>query len=221
MERIEPFQSEIAQKLSETGKYLLRNQLAWGTSGNMSARLDENTMLVTASGTEMGNLAPDDFTVCDVQTGKWEGERKPSKEVPMHIGIYQQRPDAKVVLHSSPFYTTLIACSNERIDSSLFIESMYYLEDVAYVDYYHPGTKELGAAVKEISSQANVIIMKNHGVILFDESFADAVMRLETLEMAARMIITAKSSGIPLNKLPDGTISDFLENSLYKPRKKK
>ncbi|WP_067936911.1 class II aldolase/adducin family protein [Alicyclobacillus kakegawensis] len=213
-------QSKIAQKLIETGKYLLANQLAWGTSGNISARVDEQHMLITASGTQMGDLSADDFSLYNFQTGTWDGSRRPSKEVPMHAGIYQKREDAKVVLHSSPFYTTLIASSAEPVVSELFIEAMYYLEDVAYVDYFHPGTVELGEAVREQAENGHVIILKNHGVILFDDSFSDAIMRLETLEMACRMIITAKSAGIPLTKIPDHLVRDFLESGKYKPRKR-
>jgi len=212
-------QTEVAQQLIETGKYMLAHQLAWGTSGNVSARMDDTQMLITASGTELGNLQLDDFSLCNVASGTSEGSRKPSKEVPMHIGIYQTRKDAHVVLHSSPFYTTLMASSEEPIVSELFIETMYFLEDVAYVDYVHPGTAALGDAVKEQSTYAHVIILKNHGVILFDDSFADAKMRLETLEMACRMIVTAKSAGIPLRKIADGVVRDFLDSAKYKPRK--
>jgi L-fuculose-phosphate aldolase len=212
-------QVQISKQLIDAGKYLLANQLAWGTSGNISARLDDERMLITASGTKMGDLKPDDFALCNFETGLWEGNRKPSKEVPMHTGIYQIRNDANVILHSAPFYTTLIASSEEPIVSVLFVETMYYLEDVAYVDYFHPGTVELGEAVKEQAENGHVIILKNHGVILFDDSFSDAIMRLETLEMACRMIVTAKSAGIKLTKIPDQVVSDFLENARYKPRK--
>ncbi len=219
-EMVEFNQSEIARQLIDTGKYMLANQLAWGTSGNLSARVDREHMLITASGTEMGNLQMDDFSLCNFVEGTWTGSRKPSKEVPMHTAIYQTREDANVVLHSSPFYTTLMASSQEPIVSELFIETMYFLEDVAYVDYYHPGTSELGDAVKEQAEIAHVIILRNHGVILFDDSFADARMRLETLEMACRMIVTAKSAGIPLTKIPDNVVRDFLEGARYKPRKR-
>lgn len=210
----------LRQSLIDTGKYLLTYQLAWGTSGNMSARIDDQFMFITASGTFMGNLAQDDFAKCRIDTGEWVGERRPSKEIPMHSGIYQQRPDAKVILHSSPFYTTLFACSEEPIISELFIETMYYLEHIAYADYHHPGSQGLGEAVREQALNANVIMMRNHGVIVFDDNVADCVMRLETLEMACRMILQAKQAGIRLSKIPDQTVREFLENGNYKPRKR-
>lgn len=212
--------TKLKQELIETGKYLLKHELAWGTSGNMSARVkDHSTMLMTASGTYMGDLKQNDFVECNVVTGEWTGDRKPSKEIPMHKAIYQQREDANVILHSSPFYTTLVSCSNEVIHSELFIETMYYLENVGYIDYHHPGSQDLGDAVYEKAALANTIMMRNHGMILFDKTFKNALMRLETLEMACRMMIEAKQAGITLNKVPERTVSEFRETGVYKPRK--
>ncbi|OXS78693.1 class II aldolase/adducin family protein [Domibacillus enclensis] len=207
-------------ELIHAAKYMIDHQLAWGTSGNVSVRQDDQHMLITASGTKMAELTENDFVQWNIQTNEASGVRKASKETPMHSGIYVNRPDARVILHSSPFYTTLFACSQETIVSELFIETMYYLEDIAYVDYFHPGTTELGEAVAEQSLSANIVMMRNHGVVVFDDSISDALMRLETLEMACRMIAKAKECGIALTKIPDQVVSHFLEDSRYKPRKK-
>ncbi|MFC0274595.1 class II aldolase/adducin family protein [Metabacillus herbersteinensis] len=210
---------DIKKELREAGQYLKSNQLAWGTSGNISAISDDGHMVITASGTYLANLNDDDFVICEIATGNYEGRRKASKETPMHTGIYRQRDDVKAVLHSSPFYTTLFACSNEEIISKLFIETMYYLENIAYVDYFHPGTQELGDAVSEQAAKANIIILKNHGVVVYDDSISEAIMRLETLEMACKMILKAKECSVKLNHIPDTVVKSFLEESRYKPRK--
>lgn len=208
------------QQLINTGHYLISNHLAWGTSGNISARINSNRMIITASGTYMANLGQNDFVDCQIDTGQIEGTREASKETPMHLGIYRQRNDAQAILHSSPFYTTLFSCSNEPILSELFVETMYYLEDIAYVDYYHPGSQELAEAITEQARNANIIIMRNHGVVVFDDSVSEAQMRLETLEMACRMILKAKESGVQLKMIPEKTVQSFLEDSFYKTRKK-
>lgn len=208
------------QQLINTGQYLISNQLAWGTSGNISVRTDSNEMLITASGTYMANLSESDFVKFNISTGQNYSERKASKETPMHLGIYQKREDIKAILHSSPFYTTLFACSNEVILSELFVETMYYLENIFYIDYFHPGSQELAEAITTQSSHANIIIMRNHGVVVLDDSLLEAQMRLQTLEMACRMILKAKESGIKLSLIPQKTVQNFLNDSFYKPRKK-
>lgn len=126
---------------------MVARTLAWGTSGNVSARLGAERMLVSASGTALGAMGEGDFVTVRLADGAWEGAREPSKEVPMHRAIYLARADAQVVLHSSPHYTTLIACSEETISAELFIETMYYSERIAWVDYAHPGSAKLGESV--------------------------------------------------------------------------
>ncbi|EGO64815.1 class II aldolase/adducin family protein [Acetonema longum] len=206
------------EQLIRTGRHLLAAQLAWGTSGNMSARIDTDTMIITASGTQMGNLNSDDFVECEIFTGKVTGTKKASKETPMHIGIYREREDINAVLHSSPFYATLFSCSDTPIDSRLFVETMYYLENIAYVDYFHPGAQELADAIMKSAKAANVIIMRHHGVVILDKNISEAIVRLETLEMACRMILQAKASGVRLNSISDAVVKSFLEDSGYRPR---
>lgn len=210
--------SELESTLIDVGRAMLAANLAWGTSGNLSARQGADAMLVSASGTALGAMAAGDFVCVRVSDGRWEGGRRPSKEAPMHRGIYLARADAQVVLHSSPHYTTLLACSGEAVPADLFIETMYYLERVAWVDYAHPGSAELGESVQMAAGGAEVIMLRNHGVILFDRSAAEALLRLQTLEMACRMVAEARSAGIPLRRIPATVMNEFLESGRYKPR---
>ncbi|GGB48145.1 class II aldolase/adducin family protein [Virgibacillus dakarensis] len=211
----------LISKLIDTGNYLQQRRLAWGNSGNMSARYSEDSMIMTGSGTNMGDLTEDDFVRVNIDSQKWEGTKWPSKEIPMHRSIYLSRSDANVIIHASPFWSTLIACSEQKIDSKLFIESMYYLQAISYVDYFHPGSTELGKGVARAGEEANVIFLKNHGVIVFDDSFEEAKMRIETLELACKMVVLSKASSIPLSVLSEETAQDFVENSVYKRGGKK
>ncbi|RPI48981.1 MAG: class II aldolase/adducin family protein, partial [Chloroflexi bacterium] len=79
--------------MQAAGSYLLAHGLTWGTSGNVSVRLGAEAFLVTASGTDLGSLGPDDFVACPLAEGNAPGEtlggygRRPSKEAPMHRAI--------------------------------------------------------------------------------------------------------------------------------------
>jgi len=208
----------LESQLTAAGRAMVERGLVWGTTGNLSARLEGGRMLVSASGTALGELQAGDLVTVNLSDGRWSGTRKPSKEVPMHVAIYGARTDAQVVLHSSPHYTTLLACSNEAIPAELFIETMYYLERVAWVDYAHPGTAELGESVGRAAAAAEVVMMRNHGVIVFDRSAAEALVRLQVLEMACRIVVEAKAAGITLNRIPAERMREFLDSGRYKPR---
>ncbi len=209
----------IAQ-LQGAGRYMLEHELTWGNAGNVSARINADRYVITASGTRLGELETDDLVECGVRQATVPSNgHKPSKERPMHEAIYAERPEINAVLHASPFYSTLIACSDVMLPSSWFVESMYYLERVARVPYCHPGSAELGAAVREYAVRANVLLLDNHGVLVYDTSVHEALNALHTLEMTCRMWLQARSAGVSLRELPQPVVEDFLVGAAYKPRR--
>ncbi len=206
------------QELIAAGQFLLQNNLTWGNAGNLSARLSPDTYLVTASGTHLGELTEADFVTCDL-AGRALSPGKPSKETPMHQAIYATRPEVNAVVHASPFYATLAACSDIRLPDNWFVENMYYLERLVRVDYFHPGSQALGDAVRACAAQANLLLLENHGVLACDTSLREALMGLLTLEMVCRMAVIARSAAIEMKPLPPETVADFLANSGYRPRR--
>ncbi|HEX7065428.1 MAG TPA: class II aldolase/adducin family protein [Bacillales bacterium] len=210
----------VRQQLQKTGRYMMEYDLAWGNAGNISARLNEEQYMITASGTYLGELGDGDFAACSFGGENHGGGNKPSKEWPMHQAVYEERPDVHAILHASPFFSTFAACSDMNILSDLFVETMYYLERVERVPYFHPGSRELAEGVREKAGKANVLLLENHGVLVYDKSLKEARMGLQTLEMACRMIVTAQGTGVELKKLSADTVGDFLENAGYKPRRK-
>jgi 3-dehydro-4-phosphotetronate decarboxylase len=214
-------ESELEQacgQLQAAGRYMLEHELTWGNAGNLSARIDAERYVITASGTHLGELAADDFAECRLgEAGTYT--RKPSKERPMHEAIYAVRPEVNAILHASPFWSTLIACSEVEIPSSWFVESMYYLERIARVPYFHPGSTELGAGVREQAPNANILLLDNHGVLVYDTSVREALMALHTLEMVCHMWITAQGAGVAMRGLAPAVVEDFLQRSGYRPRR--
>ncbi|MEH7095809.1 class II aldolase/adducin family protein [Neobacillus vireti] len=212
---------ELKKQLQETGKYMMQYELAWGNSGNISARTEENSFLITASGTYLGDLDIEDFAECSLETKeKIHIGKKPSKEVPMHQAIYETRPEIGAVLHASPLYSTLIASSNVDIPSDWFVESMYYLERIERVAYAHPGSSELGELVREKATKANILLLENHGVLVYDTSLKEAKMALQTLEMACRMLLISIEAGVEVQWLSKSVVDSFLNESGYKPRRR-
>lgn len=208
-------QKQAAKALIEAGRWIADKQMTWGSAGNISVRLDETHFLVTASGTRFDSLTEDSFSLYDMATDSWTGG-KPSKELPVHMAVYRQSPWAGAVLHASPFHTTLAASSTLTIRNDLFVENMYYLQRIARIPYAHPGSAALTAEVEKVAAQANVILMKNHGVILYDTTIGECCSALEVLENTCRMCLEANRTGIELTPVDPDTVHDFLHNSGYK-----
>lgn len=190
--------------------------LTWGNAGNLSARRSEE-LLISVSGARLGDLSEADLVSCALEGPLPEAGPKPSKELPMHRAVYQARPEAQAVLHGAPFYSTLAACSELAVPNDLFVEGMYYLERVARVPYAHPGSSELGEAVRSRAREADILLLEHHGVLVYDVSVAEALMALQALELSCRLVLAARSAGLPLRRLPPEVVEDFLERSGYKP----
>lgn len=201
------------QTLVDLGSYLKEKQMLLGSSGNISLREDEG-FVISASGTELDDLLYKDLTLCDFK-GHFEG-KPPSKEVNLHKQIYMIRKDINCVIHCSPFYATLVACSDIPIKKNLFVESMYYLENMIQIPFAYPGSDLLENFVKKNCKFTNVILMQHHGVLVYGETLEETKTTLEVLEVCCRMNVLANSI---LRELPEEEVMLFLEKSGYKKRK--
>ena len=178
--------------------------LVAGASGNVSEKTG-NSFCITASGTRLDSVTDESaLLTCgiasdDVPTGA-------SMETRMHRAIYRQCPDAGAVIHANPPYSTLTACSSElSIDTSLIPEGAL-LDPVCRVGAYPAGSNELAVAVGLASGKSNVLILKNHGVVTIGENLQEALNMMEYLELICRIIVSAKSAGIVLDK---GAVSGY------------
>lgn len=72
-----------------------------GTGGNLSVRHPDidARQLITASGTDLGQVTSDDFVAADLEGTASKSEVEPSAEAPVHGTIYRAVPEAGAVYH--------------------------------------------------------------------------------------------------------------------------
>ena len=206
-------------ELNDFGRVCVERGLVVGRAGNISARLTDEEIIISKRRSRLDRLPPEDLVRCSLATGEWEGEVEPSTETPMHRAVYNSQPQAQAILHSSAFYTTLVACSDIELRLDLVPESMAYLSNIGRVPYYHPGTPELAAVAGEQAAH-NVIILENHGLIVWGRSIEEAVLLSEMMERHCQTLVVAKMSGgaIGLRWLGEDVMRDFEEKVMYRKR---
>ncbi len=205
-------------QIIETGRYIAQKQLTWGASGNISAR-DGDRVYITASGTVIGDLKPEDIIICDLNGNVIDGSRKPSKETGMHLEIYNARPEIGAVVHASPFYSTFCGCSSITLKTDLFIEAMYYDEKIQSIPYFHAGSAALAKAVGEVCRNTHTILMENHGVLVYDITLSESKTALEITENLCKMNVLARMGNIALKEVPQDQVTAFLEGGYFKKRR--
>jgi L-fuculose-phosphate aldolase len=199
-----------AHRVISVGRSLHAAGLVWGRSGNISRRLGVNSFLITASGADLGALAMDDLARCSITAEAHDGP-PPSSETSLHRAIYQSRMDVQAIIHSSPFFTTLAACSKGPLPlrTDLFPEAMVYLGLIAWVPYHRPGSEALAGAVAAQAATSESLILANHGAVILGRNLDEALLRLEALEYLCRLEITARASGLALRYLGEKAAQDI------------
>ena len=198
-----------------TGQYLLSHQLAWGSTGNISARFDDQSFFISASGAGLGTLAVDNLALCRVNGEKIATTVTPSKEFKVHAAIYRNDPKANAVIHTSPPYTSLIAAAQAgpKLSVAYFIEAAVMLQRIAWIPFMLPGSPEIEEAVGEASKTCDVIVMQNHGIMVTADSIRKALNKVDTMEFLCKMLITAKSAGIELRQMTPEEVERLLTDS--------
>jgi 3-dehydro-4-phosphotetronate decarboxylase len=60
---------DLRRDLAAAGRAMLAERLTWGNAGNVSARLDDDWLLISASGAELGALGDDDLLRWPLEDG--------------------------------------------------------------------------------------------------------------------------------------------------------
>jgi len=201
---------QSARKLiCDVGTLLYERSYVVSSDGNVSIRLDENTVLATPTMTCKGRMTEDCLALTDME-GKPLTEKRASSELAMHLLIYRERPDIKAVCHAHPPHGTAFAVAGLAIDKPILSEVILTLGCVPLTDYGTPSTDELTNAMQPYVKHHNALLMANHGAVAYGEDLWQAFDRLETLEHTAKIAILAKALG-GANDLPADAIEKLIQ----------
>ena len=160
-----------------------------GSSANMSFRHGDR-VYISASGTCFGTMKPEDFTPVALD-GTPLGERKPSKEWPLHLALYEKSPEIGAVIHTHSAYSVLWSfVPAEREEDCIPAHTPYLkmkLGAVGLVPYEKPGSEALFAAFRARVEASDGFLLKQHGPVVPGNTVMDAFYCLEELEESARI----------------------------------
>lgn len=180
-----------------------------GPDGNVSVRIAPDRVLVTPSGMSKVDVAASDLVEVTLAGERAEGEGKPSSEVAVHLRIYAQRADVMAVVHAHPPVATGFAVSGHSLDAHVLPELICQVGCVPLVPYDTPGTQALAERFDPFVSTHDAFLMANHGAVTVGPTLRIAHQRMESLEHAARILLTARLLG-RVNELPPASIAELL-----------
>jgi L-fuculose-phosphate aldolase len=166
-----------------------------GQEGNVSVRLDAKRILVTPAGLAKVDLSPDDLVEVRPNGEHVRGRHRASTELAVHLRIYAKRADVQAIVHAHPPMATGFAVAGEGFATPVLPEIIFTLGWVPLVPYAMPGTEALAAQFDPFIATHDAFLMANHGALTAGPTLAVAHQRMESLEHAARILLTSRLLG--------------------------
>jgi len=164
--------STVAGQIVAAGRALVAAGLSPGSSGNLSAR-DGDLVLMTATGTQLGDLSAADLAVLDADGRHVDGP-KPSKEVSLHVALYAKNPGHLAVVHVHSPAAVALSClapwSEESAIPPLTPYSLMRVGQVPLLGFVAPGDPAMGDLITDSPHPFRAALLANHGAVVSGES---------------------------------------------------
>jgi L-fuculose-phosphate aldolase len=191
-------------------KDMLRRGLVEGTAGNISARQQDGTIVITPSSVDYADMELNDLVVIDAagETLAAKDGRSPSSEKLLHLACYRAFDDVGAVIHSHPVHATMFAITHQDIPACIDEFAIFVGGDVRCTAYAPSGSAEVGEqAVKALEGRGAAVIA-NHGLVAVGPHPKAALHITALVERSARITWGARALG-SLHPLPDQVNDGF------------
>ncbi len=149
--------SEIArtrEQIATYAKSMFDRGLTHGSTGNISARLSDGSLLVTPTGSSMGFLDPARISHLS-EKGALNSGDKPTKEIPLHAAFYETRHRTGAVVHLHSCHSVALSLLPEidpdNVLPPLTAYGIMLLGKVRLLPFFVPGDPAMGDAVRGLA----------------------------------------------------------------------
>lgn len=182
-------EKELKAQIIKVGRRLSETGFAIAKSGNISCRLDQDNILITATGTILGSLTEEDIVKFNLTANKCDSAKPPSSELPLHSLVYKNFP-ARAVVHAHPPLINGYFSVNSSLKALTF-ETKLYLGDVPVIEQDTPTVTKPEMVIEALKGN-NLVVLKNHGAVAMGNTFDEALSLIEALEEAVRVAAVAR-----------------------------
>ena len=204
----------LREQVVEVGLQALTRGIVHGTAGNMSIRDPESGLIaISPSGIPYPTVTAADIVIVNDWGEIVDGSRKPSSETPLHTMTMRARPDIRAIVHTHSHYSTVVSCIRPYLPPILTETCLVAGARVPVTRYGLTGTPDFGESVLEVlTPETKAVIIKNHGLICFADSFDAALGIAEIVEESAKVYIHALAANggrepdlVPEDLIPEMT----------------
>lgn len=182
-------EDKLREDICFVGASLFQRGYTVGSSGNISARLEEG-WLITPTDACLGSLRPENIAKVN-GNGEWVNGDKPSKTLLLHQGIYKNNPEVNCVVHTHSTYLVLLTLfgvwSEQAILPPITPYQIMKVGKIPLVKYHRPGAPAVAHSVAALCNQVKGVMLERLGPVIWGNSVFQASYILEELEETAKL----------------------------------
>ncbi|MEY2786831.1 MAG: hypothetical protein RL277_3043 [Planctomycetota bacterium] len=188
-------ETRLRTAIAEIGKLCYQKGFIVGADGNISARMQDGTVLITPAGAMKGFLAPENMAHVDMSGKVVDNGPRASTETGIHLVSYKERPDIKAVLHCHPPHAVALTLAGIDMQIPVIPEIIVTIGGIPTAPFATPGTEELPESIRNIVRCSDTVVMQNHGSVTLGSNLLDAFKKLDMLEHTAKILWLANCVG--------------------------
>ena len=188
--------SKIKAEIIKYSKMLNSRKLSALRSGNISVKYKDG-FLITPSGKRYSSLKNKDIVFVSLK-GKFNKKKGiPSSEWKFHQDIYNNKKEAKAIVHSHSINATAVSTHNKNIPPFHYMVAMAGGHNIKCAKYATFGTRELSKNILKALKDRKACLIANHGQIAFEKNLSKAFELAEEVENISLQYITSLKLGNP------------------------
>ncbi len=185
------------EQICRMAKSMFDRGLTHGSTGNISVRLSDGSLLVTPTGSSMGTLDPARISHLSADGTLLSGDA-PTKEMPLHAAFYETRHGTGAVVHLHSCHSVALSLLPEidpdNVLPPLTAYGIMQLGKVQLLPFFVPGDPAMGEAVRGLAGKRSAVLLANHGPVVAGKDLDAAVFATEELEATARLALLLRGT---------------------------
>lgn len=176
---------QAKEDVLQAGRQLLESGLIVRTWGNVSARLDGNTFVITPSGRPYEGLTPAEIVRVSIADGSHDGGLEPSSETGIHAAVYRRRPGIGFIIHTHQVFASVVSALHRDIEAADPGDvSITGGPGIPCAAYGLPGSGKLRRNIVAAldRSVGKAFLMANHGALCLGAGSSEAFSVAARLE---------------------------------------
>ena len=182
------FIDNAPERIVEAAQELLAKRLVEGTSGNISARMEDGHIACTPSSLDYRVMTAQDICIVNPDGDLVSGERGPTSEKYLHLAVMNAYEDIAVCIHSHAVHATMFAVAQQDIPSCIDEFTVYLGGDIRCTEYAPSGSPELAEQVVKALEDRGAALIANHGMVAVGTTMEMAMLNTALVERSAQII---------------------------------